>query len=35
MMTFQTKGLAVMAAAALVVSMASTALAIESFQERF
>ena len=34
-MTFQTKGLAVMAAVALVVSMASTALAIESFQERF
>lgn len=34
-MKFYTKGWAVMAAAALVVSVASTALAIESFQERF
>jgi hypothetical protein len=35
MMKFHTKGWAVMAAVALVVSVASTALAIESFQERF
>jgi hypothetical protein len=35
MMKFQTKGWAVMAAVALVASTASTALAIESFQERF
>ena len=34
-MKFHTKGWAVMAAVALVVSVASTALAIESFQERF
>jgi len=34
-MKFHTKGWTVMAAAALVVSMASTASAIESFQERF
>src|SRR5262245_44787199 len=34
-MKFHTKGWAIMAAVALVVSMASTALAIESFQERF
>jgi len=34
-MKFNTKGWAVMAAVALVVSTASTALAIESFQERF
>ena len=34
-MKFHTKGWAVMAALALVVSVASTALAIESFQERF
>ena len=34
-MKFHTKGWAVMAAVALVVSAASTALAIESFQERF
>jgi hypothetical protein len=34
-MKFHTKGWAVMAATALVVSAASTALAIESFQERF
>jgi len=34
-MKFHMKGWAVMAAVALVVSMASTALAIESFQERF
>jgi len=34
-MTFHPKGWAVMAAAALMVSVASTALAIESFQERF
>jgi hypothetical protein len=34
-MKFQTKGGAVMAAVALVGSVASTALAIESFQERF
>jgi len=35
MMKFQTKGWAMMAAVALVASTASTALAIESFQERF
>ena len=34
-MKFHTKGWAVMAAVALVASAASTALAIESFQERF
>ena len=34
-MKFHTQGWAVMAAVALVVSVASTALAIESFQERF
>ena len=34
-MKFHTKGWAVMAAVTLVVSAASTALAIESFQERF
>ncbi|HEU4686442.1 MAG TPA: hypothetical protein VFS39_18185 [Nitrospira sp.] len=34
-MKFHTKGWAVMAAVALVVSMASTAMAIEAFQERF
>jgi len=34
-MKFHMKGWAVMAAVALVVSMASAALAIESFQERF
>ena len=34
-MKFHTKGWPVMAAVALVVSAASTALAIESFQERF
>jgi hypothetical protein len=34
-MKFHTKGWAVMAAVALVVSVASAALAIESFQERF
>jgi hypothetical protein len=34
-MKFHKKGWAVMAAVALVVSMASAALAIESFQERF
>lgn len=34
-MKFQTKGWAVLAAVALVGSMASTALAIEAFQERF
>ena len=34
-MKFHAKGLAVTAAVALVVSTASTALAIESFQERF
>jgi hypothetical protein len=34
-MMFHTKGWAVMAAAALVFSVASTAQAIESFQERF
>ena len=34
-MKFHTKGWAVMAAVALVASVASTALAIESFQERF
>ena len=34
-MKFHTKGWAVTAAVALVVSAASTALAIESFQERF
>jgi hypothetical protein len=34
-MKFHTKGWAVVAAVALVVSVASTALAIESFQERF
>jgi len=35
MMKFHTQGWAVMAAGALVVSAVSTALAIESFQERF
>ena len=35
MMKFQTKGWAVMAAVGLMVSTASTALAIGSFQERF
>ena len=34
-MKFHTKGWAVTAAMALVLSAASTALAIESFQERF
>ncbi len=34
-MKFHTKGWAVLAAVALVVSVASTALAIEAFQERF
>ena len=34
-MKFHTKGWAVMAAVALVLSVASTAMAIESFQERF
>ncbi|HSB45903.1 MAG TPA: hypothetical protein VLD60_12890 [Nitrospira sp.] len=34
-MKFQSKGWAIVAAVALVVSVASTALAIESFQERF
>ena len=34
-MKFQMKGWALVAAVALVVSMASTALAIEAFQERF
>jgi len=34
-MKFQSKGWALVAAVALVVSVASTALAIESFQERF
>ncbi len=34
-MKFHTKGWALMAAVALVISIASTAMAIESFQERF
>ena len=34
-MKFESKGWAIVAAVALVVSVASTALAIESFQERF
>jgi hypothetical protein len=34
-MKFQSKGWAIMAAVALVASMASTAMAIEAFQERF